>query len=447
MTLTIEMPATDLSTSPPFDPNPLADNAAITAQAAADLLEQGEAEAEVIDGSFTVDPPFPVEMAQPAAESNGEQQKKKRTRKPKAAPIPLSAPPANIPIDTPEVSATLAAPFRISRSTRQFQIAKVESEYIEVTLTINANEALIEDAKAAVKQLSERQRALAIELTHLRKDEQWQPELPLSESPPAAAVDGSISQATTDKAEPNHVKEVAAPVNLIQNLTAPASGDDEGWRAVKVCALGLPPKLAEKLTDGYPSMTLGLLEDLRAEISQGRAKWPKGIGAAKITLIEDAVVRWLAAWHSKAVTIAANEVSQPVVTQVGMDGEDGSRGSSPPAAVSSVASTTEDAAILSRATAINDGSLNCLARKHPDGDKFYTSGFESYGRLVDGQACKLTDCPYVPGPEQDDWLRGWMAARVVDGYTDAPAAPAPPAPPAPAAATATAVDLCSLDDV
>ena len=35
------------------------------------------------------------------------------------------------------------------------------------------------------------------------------------------------------------------------------------------------------------------VEDLRAEIAMGRESWPKGIGVAKITIIEDRVLDWL----------------------------------------------------------------------------------------------------------------------------------------------------------
>ena len=63
-------------------------------------------------------------------------------------------------------------------------------------------------------------------------------------------------------------------------------------RAASLGELKLPGSLHEKLTDAGVN-TIWDLERLRGEISQGREKWPKGIGAAKITTIEDAVIGWL----------------------------------------------------------------------------------------------------------------------------------------------------------
>ncbi len=63
-------------------------------------------------------------------------------------------------------------------------------------------------------------------------------------------------------------------------------------RAASLGELKLPGSLHEKLTDAGVN-TIWDLERLRGEISQGREKWPKGIGAAKITTIEDAVLGWL----------------------------------------------------------------------------------------------------------------------------------------------------------
>lgn len=39
--------------------------------------------------------------------------------------------------------------------------------------------------------------------------------------------------------------------------------------------------------------TIGGLEDFRAQIAEGQAAWPKGIGPAKVTDIENRIVDWL----------------------------------------------------------------------------------------------------------------------------------------------------------
>jgi len=67
----------------------------------------------------------------------------------------------------------------------------------------------------------------------------------------------------------------------------------DAWRARPTSELDLGDALTERLNEAGVD-TIGALEDLRAKIAIGHDKWPKGIGTAKITKIEDAVVRWLA---------------------------------------------------------------------------------------------------------------------------------------------------------
>lgn len=69
----------------------------------------------------------------------------------------------------------------------------------------------------------------------------------------------------------------------------PAAVGNDAWRTCPVTELGITAKQITKLDVG----TIGELEDLRAAISQGKKKWPKGIGPAAVTKIEDAVLDWL----------------------------------------------------------------------------------------------------------------------------------------------------------
>lgn len=66
----------------------------------------------------------------------------------------------------------------------------------------------------------------------------------------------------------------------------------DAWRKAKIEELALPAGLLNKLVEAGIE-TIGQLEDLRAEIAIGRESWPKGIGVAKITIIEDRVLDWL----------------------------------------------------------------------------------------------------------------------------------------------------------
>ena len=62
--------------------------------------------------------------------------------------------------------------------------------------------------------------------------------------------------------------------------------------------------------------TIWDLEQLRAEISQGRKKWPKGIGETKQTQIEDAVLKWLAAHQGDWEQPPAGTADQPPAAAV-----------------------------------------------------------------------------------------------------------------------------------
>jgi hypothetical protein len=68
--------------------------------------------------------------------------------------------------------------------------------------------------------------------------------------------------------------------------------DSDAWRFAPISDLDLGESLTNKLLENGIE-TLGELEDLRAKIADRKAEWPKGIGEAKITKIEDAVITWL----------------------------------------------------------------------------------------------------------------------------------------------------------
>lgn len=75
--------------------------------------------------------------------------------------------------------------------------------------------------------------------------------------------------------------------------TAPA----DGWRTSPISELGFPAGLLAKFEEENIA-TIGDLEDMREQISLGNQSWPKGIGPAKITLIEDRVIEWLGDWSA-----------------------------------------------------------------------------------------------------------------------------------------------------
>jgi hypothetical protein len=171
---------------------------------------------------------------------------------------------------------------------------------------------------------------------------------------------------------------------------APALSNDT-WRSASIGHLNLKPNVHEKLIeDGIE--TIGQLEDRRAEISQGKAKWPKGLGEAKITEIEDAVVAWLTKNRDGAAFNSASLPAAPEATAANWD---------------ELTDAQRSVALSTRAGQLNTGEQNSLDSKHPDGDKFWNSG---YGASNAGG--EISDCAYLPGPEQDDWIRGFLACEL-----------------------------------
>ena len=75
--------------------------------------------------------------------------------------------------------------------------------------------------------------------------------------------------------------------------TDESSGDPyAGWESQSIEKLGLPKGMTEKLIDAGAA-TIGQLENLRGRIYSGAEEWPKGVGEAAVTRIEDAVLAFL----------------------------------------------------------------------------------------------------------------------------------------------------------
>ncbi len=70
------------------------------------------------------------------------------------------------------------------------------------------------------------------------------------------------------------------------------SKPNNDWRGVLVGELQIKKSILEKLYAADVE-TIGELVDLQGDISNRKAKWPKGIGEAKVTELEDALTVWL----------------------------------------------------------------------------------------------------------------------------------------------------------
>jgi hypothetical protein len=66
-------------------------------------------------------------------------------------------------------------------------------------------------------------------------------------------------------------------------------------------------------------------------------------------------------------------------------------------------------AIAARAEEIDIGTPDCLNPCYPDDSSFWEEGAAAFRRDD-----RMEQCPLEPGPAQDDWLRGWMAAELLE---------------------------------
>jgi hypothetical protein len=89
--------------------------------------------------------------------------------------------------------------------------------------------------------------------------------------------------------------------------------DPDAWRSESIVELGLWAGVVKTL-GACGVETIGQLEDLRSEIALSNATWPTGIGPAKITQIEEAVLDRLHAYRQGLAADTGDETD---------DGEEG----------------------------------------------------------------------------------------------------------------------------
>lgn len=220
--------------------------------------------------------------------------------------------------------------------------------------------------------------------------------------------------------------------------------DPNAWRAAYLEVLNLPPALADRLAEAGIA-TVGQLEDKRAEGDMPGAglRSIKGIGKAKVTLIEDAVLAWLSANRDAAVLreasfkeafhemiaegreipangqlLAEHEQQSPQAPAT----DDPARESDPIKAAHALANAGEDITADEDLPSISDGTSQSELRKRaaeimtlraPDGVADFLRASLDLGAFQSGRdhfnaGDDLTDCPYTPGDAQDSWLKGWL---------------------------------------
>lgn len=170
----------------------------------------------------------------------------------------------------------------------------------------------------------------------------------------------------------------AKTVNDVDREPAKPVADPDGWKLAPLSVLNLKQGLRDRLESNGIN-TVGRLEQRRADVSEGKEKWPKGVGAAAITQIDDSIVGWLTENQGKW---------QPAVEQA--------------EAVAEVIPAEPIGDVASRS--------GQLLKQNPDRDpanEIYQGGREAFGR-----GFVLADCCWTPGDNQDQWLLGFKDAEI-----------------------------------
>ena len=193
-----------------------------------------------------------------------------------------------------DISSPVIQPPRLS--TILAEIADAE------TLCANAEEA-VSEAKAVLKEAKTEYDGCVMRLRRLAKalrNDQDRPLLDgLSDGEGASESDQAKAVGQVDDADAHYDKLLANPLDV---LKLPA---------------GIVAKLAEVGVE-----TVGDLETLREDIVFDRKSWPKGIGPAKVDMIEDAVIEWLAQNDHDVVPSDVDGEDDNDETEVNDDGEE-----------------------------------------------------------------------------------------------------------------------------
>lgn len=308
MTMTLEMPATgmEILSSPPKVDRQKSRNA----DAAAKLLTAP-------DGNESTEPSETAETPDAGGcDVAIDQEPTSPSPEPEPASVPAPAaeqepggePAAVTPISywlnhANEHDATVVEPTRIvERAKIRADIRSIEEHLAAINDEIQELEDAAKNAKEQIKELRaeitshvKRRRKLFVELEGGTVEQ--------TETTPAAGSESADQPGATSALQPQVdagtvPEDSASQPAPSATPTAPQAdqAEQDRYRRVleggKIAELGLPQKIMEKLI-GAGAETVWQLEQLRAAISTGRDDWPKGIGAAKVTQIEDAIMGWM----------------------------------------------------------------------------------------------------------------------------------------------------------
>jgi enamine deaminase RidA (YjgF/YER057c/UK114 family) len=348
------------------------------------------------------------------------------------------------PVVTTPVSAAIALPSaRTALDDLLDQISNAHLDCTRAAAEVFHAESAVKSAKAEQKIAEERYKArvdVLMELTSKITHDSDRPLFPLNKPLPVAIK--SATEATDVAPDSGQVGSDAAIREFVTGDHQAEQAEEAlpDWQTITLAALeqhGVSAAVIEKLAESQIN-TLGELESLRAEISNGKAKWPKGIGEKKITAIENAVVTFLAAHqYSDSASVPVTQVDEAgeqssirtsreeieadakrIADEEGEEGEPIEASTDPtPEEWESMSHHQQLAWLNARAvyletTAEEDDELEAidvLDYRNTDSETEWQEGVDSYSE--DDLA---SNCPYGPGENCDAWLQGWLWAGKQD---------------------------------
>lgn len=392
----LKMPAAGLFNEQPVAPPTVADQAAALLESADDSPEsaefwEGQADAAAEPEIADADVP-----ACPSVEGDGAATEVAATDQP-AEPLTADQPAAAEPVVPEPISENLEQRQAWHKAYDLYlQNFDQWNENVEAAKEKHTSAAIVQaELKEAHKLAKSLEDDALQSLMKLLANKPEEPKL-------ADVLAASAREAATDSSSPGSSAPSPTPTADQPASSEPSPPANDSWRIVPITKLDLPEKLIERLQeDGLT--TMGRLEDRRGEISEGKAKWPKGIGAAKITKIEDAVIDWLTKNRDQAVFAEL----QPGVGESGAAAE--------PAVAKEITAEWFSDAINARAVELDTGESGCLDEKLKDAG-YWDLGYQTYEN-----GGNLATCGLPPSPAQDDFIRGWLAAGQAEDSADATA--------------------------
>ena len=215
---------------------------------------------------------------------------------------------------------------------------------------------------------------------------------------------GSYVPPSSAPAQPCEGEQPAVAEPIQPSAPSLPTPDPDAWKSEDIKALGLKQSLEEFLR-GEGLDTIGRIEQRRADVSQGKEKWPKGVGPAKITAIEDAITTWLAKNRDAAefAKVAGSESAGGAVQDAAEAPAVDDSAEEPTSTVD-----PEFAALLSEKRA----SILAEQGESPEYVSFqrvWQQGYDAGAKGLDITACPLVNDAQYQGSRQDDWIRGWLS--------------------------------------